>query len=107
MSQSDMVLKEKLLEEGEALPPALPVPLEAPAADGEEVEVKSESHVRSFLKGFTWRITATTTTVIISYFVTGDVAAALEIGAIEFFIKILIYYVHERLWLLCKVCGEK
>ena len=57
-----------------------------------------ESHLRSILKGITWRVIATVTIIIIAYFKTGDVTLALEIGAIEFFIKFALYYLHERAW---------
>ena len=59
-----------------------------------------ESHLRSVLKGLSWRFIATATIIIIAYFKTGDVTLALEIGAIEFFIKFLLYYGHERAWQL-------
>ncbi|MEL7021654.1 MAG: DUF2061 domain-containing protein, partial [Bacteroidota bacterium] len=49
-------------------------------------------------KGITWRVIATVTIIIIAYFKTGDVTLALEIGAIEFFIKFALYYLHERAW---------
>ena len=65
-----------------------------------EAATKSESHLRSILKGFTWRIIATTTTVTIAYIVTGEVSSALKIGSIEFVGKIFIYYLHERAWQL-------
>ena len=57
-----------------------------------------ESHTRSLLKGFTWRLVATMTTVTIAAFVIGEVGTAFQIGFVEFFAKILIYYVHERIW---------
>ncbi len=57
-----------------------------------------ESHVRSILKGLTWRIIATSTTIVIAYIVTGGIDDALKIGAIEVFAKVLIYYLHERAW---------
>ena len=60
--------------------------------------VNKESHLRSLLKGLTWRVIATSTIIAIAYFKTGDVTLALEIGAIEFFIKLLLYYLHERAW---------
>ncbi len=63
-------------------------------------EPKKESHLRSILKGLTWRIVATTTTVCIAYLVTGEVGQALKIGSIEFVGKIFIYYLHERAWQL-------
>jgi len=36
----------------------------------------------------------------IAYFITGEVNQALTIGGIEFFGKLLIYYLHERAWQL-------
>jgi len=57
-----------------------------------------ESRLRSMLKGFSWRIIATGTIICIAFLTTGDVALAFEIGAIEFFVKYLLYYIHERAW---------
>lgn len=57
-----------------------------------------DSHIRSLLKGITWRVLATLTTVVIAWMVIGDVTVALEIGAIEVVAKIFIYYLHERAW---------
>lgn len=65
-----------------------------------DVIVAKESHLRSVLKAFSWRIVATTTTTTIAYFITGEVNAALMIGGIEFFLKIFVYYLHERAWQL-------
>ncbi len=65
-----------------------------------ETAIKKESHLRSVLKGITWRIIATSTTIAIAYIITGEISAAFKIGAIEFVGKIFIYYLHERLWLL-------
>ena len=61
-------------------------------------EAARESRLRSILKALSWRVVATTTIIIIAYFTTGDIQAALEIGAIEFFIKFALYYMHERAW---------
>ncbi len=49
-------------------------------------EPRKESHLRSILKGLTWRVVATSTIIAIAWFKTGDVSLALEIGFIEFFI---------------------
>ena len=65
-----------------------------------EKPVQKESHLRSVLKGITWRIIATSTTIGIAYFITGEIGDALKIGAIEFVGKVFIYYIHERLWQL-------
>lgn len=66
-------------------------------AKAKEVYQK-ESHLRSVLKGLTWRVVATTTIILIAYFSIGDISVALEIGFIEFFVKLLLYYLHERAW---------
>jgi uncharacterized membrane protein len=57
-----------------------------------------ESHFRSIMKGVTWRVIATGTTVSIAYFITGEVHQALKIGGLEVAAKIMIYYLHERAW---------
>ena len=62
--------------------------------------VYRESHIRTILKTLSWRIVATTTTIVIAYFVFGDISSALAVGGIEFFAKMVIYYVHERIWQL-------
>lgn len=57
-----------------------------------------ESHLRSVLKAFTWRVVATTTTAVVAFIVTGKISTALTIGAWEFLVKLGVYYMHERLW---------
>lgn len=57
-----------------------------------------DSHLRSFLKAFSWRIISTLVTICIAYLVTKDVNFAIAIGFIEFFSKFVIYYLHERAW---------
>jgi uncharacterized membrane protein len=57
-----------------------------------------EAHARSFAKAVSWRITGTIDTFVISYFVTGKAVIAGTIAAVEITTKILIYYVHERVW---------
>jgi len=59
-----------------------------------------ESHLRSMLKALSWRILATLTTALIAYLVTGQIDIAIMIGGIEFVLKFLIYYLHERAWQL-------
>jgi len=57
-----------------------------------------EAHYRSLLKAVSWRVWATMTTMIISYFVTGSLKYAFAIGLIEVFSKIILFYLHERIW---------
>ena len=63
-------------------------------------KVVTESHTRSAIKALSWRIIATTTTIVIAFALTGKVGMALSIGGIEFVAKFFIYYAHERAWQL-------
>ncbi|WP_353777104.1 DUF2061 domain-containing protein [Winogradskyella sp. 3972H.M.0a.05] len=67
-------------------------------------KLKKSSHIRSVLKGISWRIIATLDTVLVVLFITCltggcSLENAIKIGASEFLIKLFIYYLHERLWL--------
>jgi len=67
------------------------------------VNYKSESHLRSLIKGISWRIVATTDTILVALLITClagncSVDSAIKIGAVEFLIKYLAYYIHERIW---------
>ncbi|MSU59401.1 MAG: DUF2061 domain-containing protein [Pedosphaera sp.] len=53
---------------------------------------------RSLVKAISWRLTGTVDTMVVSYFVTGQVKTALAIGGAELFTKICLYYAHERVW---------
>ena len=56
------------------------------------------SRTRSIAKALTWRITATLMTALIAYVVTGELKTAVMIGSIEFVLKFMSYYGHERAW---------
>lgn len=57
-----------------------------------------EGHGRSLMKAVSWRMVGTVDTFTISFFVTGRVSIAGSIAAVEVVTKILIYYLHERVW---------
>tara|TARA_R110001592_G_scaffold53687_3_gene164676 strand:+ start:378 stop:590 length:213 start_codon:yes stop_codon:yes gene_type:complete len=56
------------------------------------------SRKRHIAKTLTWRVTATITTTIVAWIVTGEPTTGLVVGGVEFFIKMPIYYFHERTW---------
>lgn len=58
----------------------------------------AEKAYRSVAKTVSWRTIGTLDTVIISYFITGDLKMAASIGSIELFTKMVLYYFHERAW---------
>jgi len=72
--------------------------MDAAKSESESTEVIRESRLRSMLKGLSWRLLATLVTGLIAYFLSNDVWLALTIALIEFPLKFLIYYLHERAW---------
>lgn len=58
----------------------------------------AEKARRSIAKTVSWRTVGTLDTIIISYFITGNLAMAASIGSIELFTKMALYYFHERAW---------
>ena len=65
---------------------------------------KKSSHIRSILKGISWRFFATIDTILVVLLITcllGECSLenALKIGASELFLKLILYYFHERIWL--------
>lgn len=63
--------------------------------DSRSLQEKPE---RSIVKSITWRIVGTADTVIISWIVTGALTLAFSIGFVELLSKMLLYFVHERVW---------
>ncbi|MBN7810141.1 DUF2061 domain-containing protein [Algoriphagus sp. H41] len=57
-----------------------------------------DSNAKSLLKSISWRIVGTLDTIVISYFITGQLVMAVSIGSVEVFSKIILYYFHERVW---------
>jgi uncharacterized membrane protein len=53
---------------------------------------------RTIVKTLTWRVTASLTTFIIAWVLTGDLLIGVSIGSIEAITKIFLYYFHERIW---------
>ena len=62
--------------------------------------MQRETRLRSLLKGLSWRILASASTIGIAYWITGDTAVALGIGGAEAVVKLFLYYFHERAWQL-------
>ena len=53
---------------------------------------------RTMTKTITWRITASLTTFLIAWVLTGDILVGASIGSVEAIAKIFLYYFHERIW---------
>ncbi len=56
------------------------------------------SYKRHIAKTVTWRIIGTLDTILLSWFITGDAFVGLKIGLVETVSKLLMYFLHERVW---------
>ena len=62
---------------------------------------------RHLLKTVTWRVIATTDTILLGWYISGDLTSGMYIGGFEIFTKMLLYYIHERLWFKSKFRNHK
>jgi uncharacterized membrane protein len=53
---------------------------------------------RHLAKTITWRAVGTLDTILLSYLITGSIKVGFTIGSIEMFTKMVLYYLHERVW---------
>ncbi|MBZ9572361.1 DUF2061 domain-containing protein [Patescibacteria group bacterium] len=56
------------------------------------------NHRRSIIKSISWRFLATLTTMIIVFIFTGEILLSFGVGFFEVILKLILYYIHERLW---------
>ena len=57
-----------------------------------------EQTKRSLLKTITWRIIGTLDTMLLGWLISGDPLIGIQIGGLELFTKMILYYFHERAW---------
>ena len=58
---------------------------------------------RHIAKTITWRILGTLDTFLLSWFISNDISVGVQIGVFELVTKMILYYIHERLWYKSKV----
>lgn len=56
------------------------------------------SYKRHIAKTVTWRAVGTVDTIVISWIITGNPFTGLKIGFTEVITKMVLYYLHERVW---------
>jgi uncharacterized membrane protein len=57
-----------------------------------------ENRARSLAKAITFRIVATSITVLLTFLFTKSLAISVTLGSLEFLLKVFFYYLHERIW---------
>lgn len=60
--------------------------------------MKNSSHKRHIAKTITWRVIGTLDTILLAWLISGDPLTGLKIGFAEVITKMVLYYIHERLW---------
>ena len=53
---------------------------------------------RHIAKTITWRIIGTLDTMLLGWLISGDPLIGIQIGGLELFTKMILYYFHERAW---------
>lgn len=60
--------------------------------------MRDPSHKRHLAKTITWRVIGTIDTILLSWLITGNPLTGLKIGIAEVLTKMVLYYLHERVW---------
>lgn len=58
----------------------------------------SSARIRHILKTFTWRFIGTVDTIVLAWLISGNAEFGLSIGGLELVTKMVLYYIHERMW---------
>ena len=61
---------------------------------------------RHIVKTISWRFVGTLDTLLLSWLITGDLFTGLKISIIEVVTKMILYYLHERLWFKSNVSSS-
>jgi sulfate adenylyltransferase large subunit len=69
-------------------------------ARGKKLARWTETHARSLAKAISWRTTGSIDTFVVTFVVSGSTKIAGSVALAEVVTKILIYYLHERVWAL-------
>ena len=58
----------------------------------------NDPRTKSAIKTLTWRVLASTDTLIIAWVLTGSLKLAWSLMSVEIVTKMFLYYAHERAW---------
>jgi len=68
------------------------------ATDSTEADGFREPHVRSIAKAVSYRVLGTSLTVVSAWMLTSQWSVAAGLGLVDCVGKIVVFYLHERLW---------
>lgn len=58
----------------------------------------NDSSKRHIYKTFSWRFLGTADTIAIGWLISGDPFIGLQIGLAEVITKMILYFIHEKVW---------
>lgn len=64
----------------------------------DRIFTKNPSVKRHIAKTVTWRIVGTIDTMLIGWMISGDPMTGVKIGGVEVLTKMVLYFIHERVW---------
>ena len=53
---------------------------------------------RSLIKTLTYRVAGSVILIVATYLITGNLTLSIAVGGLEFIIKLIMYFLHERFW---------
>jgi uncharacterized membrane protein len=56
------------------------------------------SKIRHITKSISWRFVGSIDTILLTWIISGNLKFGMEIGSFELFTKMILYYIHERIW---------
>lgn len=59
---------------------------------------EGSSQARHILKTITWRFVGSVDTMFLGWFISGSAEVGLSLGGLEILTKMILYYLHERVW---------
>jgi uncharacterized membrane protein len=62
---------------------------------------------RHIAKAITWRLIGTVDTILLSWLISGNPLTGLKIGGAEVVTKMILYYIHERVWFKINITESK
>lgn len=65
------------------------------------------SYKRHIAKTISWRIIGTLDTILLSWIITGNLKVGMAIGGVEVITKMVLYFLHERVWYRFSKYGVK
>jgi adenylylsulfate kinase len=71
------------------------------------LKMKKFSRKRHIAKTLTWRVVGTLDTIVISWIISGNLTIGIAIGGAEVFTKLILYYIHERVWYHTRIFNSK